>query len=56
MTAGFTLVELLLAASMGGLLCIVAADAMIAHLRSNASLEATERLRGDWSRASHFIE
>ena len=54
--AGFSLVELLLAASLGGLLCIVAADAMIAHLRSNASLEATERLRSDWSRTSHFIE
>jgi hypothetical protein len=53
---GFSLVELLLAASLGGLLCIVAADAMIAHLRSNASLEATERLRSDWSRTSHFIE
>ena len=54
--SGFSLVELLLAASLGGLLCIVAADAMITHLRSNASLEATERLRSDWSRTSHFIE
>lgn len=53
---GFTLVEVLLAASLGGMLCIIAADAMISHLRSNASLEATERLRNDWSRSSHFIE
>jgi type II secretory pathway component PulJ len=53
---GFSLVELLLAASLGGMLCIVAADAMIAHLRSSASLEGTERLRSDWSRTSHFIE
>ena len=53
---GFSLIELLLAASLGGMLCIIAADAMIVHLRSNASLEATERMRNDWMRSSHFIE
>jgi hypothetical protein len=54
--AGFSLVEVLLAASLGGLISVVAADAMISHLRTNERLEATERLRADWSRTSHFIE
>ena len=53
---GFTLTELLLAASMGVLLSLVAGEALISHLQSNARLESLERLRNDWNRASHFIE
>ena len=55
-SAGFSLVELLLAVSIGGLISAVAADAMLTHLRANERLEATERLRADWSRTVHFIE
>jgi prepilin-type N-terminal cleavage/methylation domain-containing protein len=55
-TSGFSLVELLLAASIGGLISAVAADAMLTHLKANERLEATERLRTSWSRTVHFIE
>ena len=54
--AGFSLIEVLLAASIGCLISVVAADAMLTHLRTNERLEATERLRNDWSRTTHFIE
>jgi len=55
-TDGFTLTELLVAASIGVLLSLVAGEALISHLQSNARLESLERLRNDWNRASHFIE
>lgn len=53
---GFTLTELLVAASISVLLTAVAAEALTSHLRSNARLESLERLRNDWNRTSHFIE
>lgn len=53
---GFTLVEVLLAAGLGSMICLVAADALITHLRTSERLEANERLRLDWSRTSQFIE
>ncbi|MHA3961041.1 prepilin-type N-terminal cleavage/methylation domain-containing protein [Synechococcus sp. LTW-G] len=53
---GFTLTELLVAASIGVLLSVVAGEALVSHLQSNARLESLERLRNDWNRASHFIE
>ena len=53
---GFTLTELLVAASIGILLSLVAGEALVSHLQSNARLESLERLRNDWNRASHFIE
>ena len=53
---GFTLTELLVAASIGVLLSLVAGEALVSHLQSNARLESLERLRNDWNRASHFIE
>ena len=54
--AGFTLVELLVAASVGSIVALAASDLMLSNMRSGAALEATQRLRTDWSRVSHFIE
>lgn len=52
----FTLVELLVAATVGTLVAAAAGDLMLSNTRSGAALEATQRLRTDWSRVSHFIE
>ena len=54
--AGFTLVELLVAASVGSIVALAASDLMLSNMRSGAALEATQSLRSDWNRASHFIE
>ncbi|QNG27086.1 hypothetical protein [Synechococcus sp. HK01-R] len=54
--AGFTLVELLVAASVGVLLSLTASQLMFSHMRSSSALEATQRLRDDWNRTTHFIE
>ena len=54
--AGFTLTELLIAASLGVGVAILAGDAMLSHLRSGERLEALERQRSEWSRTSNFIE
>ena len=54
--AGFTLVELLIAASVGVLLSLTASQLMLSHMRSSSALEATQRLRDDWNRTTHFIE
>ena len=54
--AGFTLVELLVAASVGSIVALAASDLMLSNMRSGAALEATQRLRSDWNRTSHFIE
>lgn len=53
---GFTLVELLVAAAVGSIVAITASDLMLSNMRSGAALEATQRLRTNWSRVSHFIE
>ena len=55
-SSGFTLVELLVAATVGTLVAATAGDLMLSNTRSGAALEATQRLRTDWSRVSHFIE
>ena len=55
-SSGFTLVELLVAATVGTLVAATASDLMLSNTRSGAALEATQRLRTDWSRVSHFIE
>ena len=56
LSRGFTLVELLVALAAGSLVALAASELMLGNLRSSASLEATQRLRGDWNRTSHFIE
>ena len=53
---GFTLVELLVAATVGALVAATAGDLLLSNTRTGAALEATQRLRTDWSRVSHFIE
>lgn len=55
-SSGFTLVELLVAAAAGSIVALAATDLMLSNMRSGAALEATQRLRTDWSRVSHFIE
>ena len=54
--AGFSLAELLIAASLGVGVAILAGDAMLSHIRSGERLEALERQRSEWSRTSNFIE
>jgi hypothetical protein len=54
--AGFSLAELLIAASIGVLTAAVAGDLLISHLRSGERAEAMERQRSDWARTSGFIE
>ena len=44
---GFTLTELLVAASIGVLLSLVAGEALVSHLQSNARLEYSRRAL-DW--------
>ena len=53
---GFTLVELLVAASVGTIVALAAGDLMLSNMKSGARLEATQRIRTNWSRTSHFIE
>ena len=55
-SSGFTLVELLVAATVGTLVAATAGDLLLSNTRTGAALEATQRLRTDWSRVSHFIE
>lgn len=53
---GFTLVELLIAATVGSVISIATSQMLLSHMRSSSSLETTQRLREDWNRTSHFIE
>ena len=53
---GFTLVELLIAATIGSILTITASNALVSQLRTGGSLTATQNLRQDWNRTTHFIE
>jgi hypothetical protein len=55
-TAGFTLVELLLASGLSVLVLGLAAAAMVSQIRTGARVEALERQRSDWNRTTHFIE
>jgi hypothetical protein len=53
---GFTLTELLIAGFISGLLIVVAGDIMLGQMRSDERMEAAERQKSEWSRASAFIE
>ena len=53
---GFTLVELLVALSISGLISWAATDAVLTHTKTNETLDTAGRLREDWSRTAHFIE
>ncbi len=53
---GFTITELLIAASLGVGLAIVVGQLMVSHLQSNARSESLQRQREDWKRTTSFIE
>lgn len=53
---GFTITELLIAASLGIGLAIVVGQLMVSHLQSNARSESLQRQREDWKRTTSFIE
>ena len=53
---GFTLPELLIAGLISGLVVIAAGQIMLGQLRTDERMEAAERLKSEWSRASSFIE
>ena len=53
---GFTLVELLIAATLGSLVTITASNILVGQLRTGGNLSATQNLRQDWNRTAHFIE
>lgn len=52
----FTLPELIIAAAMGFSLALVAGEAMLTHLQSNARAESLQQQREDWNRATSFME
>lgn len=52
----FTLPELIIAAGLGFGLALVAGEAMLNHLQSNARAESLQRQREDWNRATSFVE
>lgn len=53
---GFTITELLIAASLGIGLAIVVGQLIVSHLQSNARSEGLQRQREDWKRTTSFIE
>ncbi|MDA9149114.1 prepilin-type N-terminal cleavage/methylation domain-containing protein [Synechococcus sp. AH-229-G18] len=53
---GFTLVELLIATTLGTVVAVAAGELTLSSLRTGAGLENIQRLRTDWDRTSHFIE
>jgi prepilin-type N-terminal cleavage/methylation domain-containing protein len=54
--SGLTLVELLVAIVIAGLVITAAGTALLGHLRSSKELEALERQRSDWSRSTFFLD
>jgi len=53
---GFTLVELMIASVIGVLTATVAGQVMLNHLETSERVEAYQRQRENWTRASGFIE
>ena len=53
---GFTLPELLIAGFISGLLVMGAGQIMLSQMRTDERMEAAERQKSEWSRASSFIE
>ena len=54
--SGFTLTELMVAASLGVGLSIVSGQALLAHFSSSERAESLVRQRSHWSRTVQFIE
>ena len=55
-TGGFTLTELMVAASLGVGLSIVSGQALLSHFSSSERAESLVRQRSHWSRTVQFIE
>ena len=53
---GFTLLELLVAASIGALVSILTGSIIVDNIKSTARGEALQRLKEDWNRATTLIE
>jgi len=53
---GFTLLELLIAASIGTFISILTGSIIIDNIKSTAKGEALQRLKQDWNRATTLIE
>lgn len=53
---GFTLVELLIVATIGSILTITASNALVSQMRTGGSLAASQSVRQEWNRTTHFIE
>ena len=53
---GFTLIEVLVATVLAGIVLTSTSGVNLSFLRTNASLEATQRKRQDWAKTAHFIE
>lgn len=56
LSAGFTITELIIAASLGVGLAVVVGQLVVTHLQSNARSESLQRQREDWKRTTSFIE
>ena len=54
--SGFTLIEVLVATVLAGLVLTSTSGLNLTFLRTNASLESTQRKRQDWAKTAHFIE
>jgi hypothetical protein len=54
--ADFSLVELLLAIAMSGMVIVIAGESLLSHVRTSIKMEALERQRSDWSRTTFFID
>ena len=52
---GFTLVELLIAATLGSLVTITASNIIVGQLRTGGNLSATQSVRQDWNRMFHLL-
>ena len=53
---GFTLVELLVASFIAGLLSLITANVMIENTKSNARTETRRRIHNDWNRTTQLIQ
>lgn len=53
---GFSLVEVILAVAVSGMIVIIAGEALLSHVRTSVKMEGLERQRSDWTRTTFFID
>jgi len=53
---GYSIVEVLLAVAVSGIITIVASEALLSHVSSSVKMEGLERQRGDWARTTFFVD